>query len=93
MLKLVIRHILVVYSSGVTIIFEAPGKHSLRALVLVLIYNSGHFGPPLPLWAPGPPALPGLPMASGATGIQVILLIVVVVIFHAFITALCGGRG
>ena len=29
-------------------------------------HNSGHFGPPLPFWAPGPPALPGLPMASYA---------------------------
>jgi len=29
--------------------------------------NSGHFGPPLPFWAPRPPALPGLPMASYAT--------------------------
>jgi len=59
-----------VYSSGVTIIFGPPGKHSLRALVLVLIHNSGHFGPPLPFWAPGPPALPGLLMASYATGLQ-----------------------
>jgi len=24
---------------------------------------SGHFGPPLPFWALGPPPLPGLPMA------------------------------
>jgi len=31
------------------------------------IHNSGHFGPSLPFWAPGPPALPGLPMASYAT--------------------------
>ena len=29
---------------------------------------SGHFGPPIPFWAPGPPSLPGLPMASYATG-------------------------
>ena len=34
------------------------------------VYNSGHFGPPLPFWAPGPPALPGLPMASYATGLN-----------------------
>ena len=32
-----------------------------------MIHNSGHFGPPLPFWAPEPPALPGLPMASYAT--------------------------
>jgi len=30
-------------------------------------HNSGHFGPPLPFWSTGPPALPGLPMASYAT--------------------------
>jgi len=30
--------------------------------------DSGHFGPPLPFWAPAPPALPGLPMAGYATG-------------------------
>ena len=35
----------------------------------VLIHNSGHFGPPLPFWALGPPALPGLPMASYAAEI------------------------
>ena len=33
-----------------------------------MIHNSGHFGPPLPFWAPWPPALPGLPMASHAAG-------------------------
>ena len=33
--------------------FWAPGKHSPRALVLVLIHDSGHFGSPLPFWAPG----------------------------------------
>ena len=33
----------------------------------VLIHNSGHFEPPLSFWAHGPPALPGLPMASYAT--------------------------
>ena len=38
-------------NSGVTN-FGGPGKHSLRALVLVLIHNSGHFLPPLPFWAP-----------------------------------------
>jgi len=41
-------------NSGVTIIF-GPGKHSLRALVLVLIHKSGHSGPPLPFWAPTGP--------------------------------------
>jgi len=45
-----------------------PGKHSLHSLITVLIHNSGHFRPPLPFWAPGPPpALPALPMASYAT--------------------------
>jgi len=57
-----------VASSDVTIIFGPPGKHSLHSLITVLIHNSGHFGPFLPFWAPGPPALPGLPMASYATG-------------------------
>ena len=38
--------------------------------ITVLIHNSGHFGPRLPFWAPGPPALPGLPMASYATDSQ-----------------------
>ena len=37
-----------------------PRQHSL---ITVLIHNSGHFGTPLPFWAPGPPALPGLAMA------------------------------
>jgi len=37
-----------------------PGKHSLRANSLD---TSGHFGLPLPFWAPGPPALPELPTA------------------------------
>jgi len=36
----------------------------VHSLITVLIHNSGHFGPPLPFWAP---ALPGLPMASYAT--------------------------
>jgi len=40
------------------------------------MHNSGHFGPPLPFWAPGPPALPGLPMASYATGCGVMVLLV-----------------
>jgi len=36
-----------------------------------VIHNSGHFGPPLPFWAPAPPpALPGLPMASYATTVE-----------------------
>jgi len=47
--------------------FWAPGKHSLHSRITVLIHNSRHFGPPLPFWAPGPPALPGLPTASYAT--------------------------
>jgi len=50
--------------------FWAPDKHSLRALVVVLIHNSGHFGSPLPFWAPGPPALPGLPMAGYTTDVR-----------------------
>ena len=56
-------------SSGMTIISGPPGKCSLLALVhlwtsiaslnwqstaLQNIHNSGHFGPPLPFWAPGP---------------------------------------
>ena len=40
-------------NSGVSIIFGLPGKHSLHSLITVLIHNSGHFGPPLPFWAPG----------------------------------------
>ena len=39
----------------------------VHSLITVLIHNSGHFGPPLPFCAPGPPALPGLPVASYAT--------------------------
>jgi len=49
--------------------FWAPGKHAVHSLMTVLIHNSGHFGPPLPFWAPGPPALPGAPMASYATAV------------------------
>jgi len=41
---------------------------NIRYWLTVLIHNSGHFGPPKPFWAPGPPVLPGLPMASYATG-------------------------
>jgi len=41
----------------------------VHSLITVLIHNSGHFGPPLPFWAPRPPALPGLPMASYATAL------------------------
>jgi len=37
--------------------FWAPGKHSLRALVLVLIHNSGHFGPLYRFGPLGPPAI------------------------------------
>jgi len=39
----------------------SPGKGPLNGCVCVCV------GPPLPFWAPGPPALPGLPMASYAT--------------------------
>jgi len=49
--------------------FWAPGKHAVHSLMTVLIHNSGHFGPPLPFWAPGPPALPGAPMASYANAV------------------------
>jgi len=38
---------------GVTIIF-APPPSNIRYGLTVLIYNSGHFGPPLPFWAPAP---------------------------------------
>ena len=40
---------------------------SVHSVITDLIRNSGHFGPPLPFWAHGPSALPGLPMASYAT--------------------------
>jgi len=53
--------------SGVTIFFGPSGKHSLHSLITVLIHNSGHFGPPLPVLGPGLPALPGLPMAIYVT--------------------------
>ena len=53
--------------SGVTIIFGSPSKHSLHSLITVLMHNSGHFGHPLPFWAPAPPPGGGLPMASYAT--------------------------
>jgi len=39
-----------------------PPPANIRCGPTVLIHNSGHFGPPLPFWAP----LPGLPMASYA---------------------------
>ena len=61
------RHRLAAANSGVTIIFALPPAN-IRCGLTVLIHNSGHFGPPLPFWAPGPPVLPGLPMASYATG-------------------------
>jgi len=64
-----------VRASDVTIIFAPPGKQSLHNLIAVLIHDSGHFGFPLPFWAPGPPALPGLPMASYATGSSSSLLL------------------
>ena len=48
------------YMQWSTYNFWAPGKHSLHSLITVLIHNSGHFGPPLPFWAP-------LPMASYVT--------------------------
>jgi len=43
--------------SGVTIIFAPPpaNTRSLHSQITVLIHNSGHFGPPLPFWAPGTP--------------------------------------
>jgi len=44
-----------------------PGKHSLHSLITVLIHNSDHFGPLYRFGPLGPPALPGLPMASYAT--------------------------
>ena len=34
------------------------------------LLNSVYFGPPLPFWAPAPLALPGLPVASYATDID-----------------------
>ena len=51
--------------SGVTIIFGPPAN--IRYGLTILIHNSGHVGPPLPFWAPGPPALPGLPMSRYTT--------------------------
>ena len=59
--------------SGVTIIF-APPPANVRYGLAVLVHNSGHFWPPLPFWALGPPALPGLPMASYALGASIGLL-------------------
>jgi len=52
--------------SGVTIIFGPPAN--IRYRLTVLMHNSGHFGPPYRFGPLGPPALPGLPMASYATG-------------------------
>ena len=46
-----------------------PPPANIRYGLTVLIHNSSDFGPPLPFWAPGSPALPGLPMASYATGV------------------------
>ena len=31
----------------------------VHSLITVLIRNSGHFGSPLPFWAPGPPGIAG----------------------------------
>ena len=46
-----------VYSpiSGVPIICGPPAN--IRYGLTVLIHNSGHFGPPLPFWAPGHPGI------------------------------------
>ena len=49
--------------SGVTIIFGPPRQTFARYIIRVTFAP-----PPLPFWALGPPALPGLPMASYATG-------------------------
>ena len=43
--------------SGVTIIFGPPAN--IRYRLTVLMHNSGHFGPPLPFWTPGPPGIAG----------------------------------
>jgi len=43
--------------SGVTVI-SAPAAN-IRYRLTVLIHNSGHFEPPLPFWARGPPAVDG----------------------------------
>jgi len=32
---------------------------NIRHGLTVLIHNSGHFGPPLPFWATGPPGIAG----------------------------------
>jgi len=58
-----------VATSGVTIISGAPGKYSLWApskfdsqvwwYRLNFFNNSGHFGPPLSWWAPGPLGIAG----------------------------------
>jgi len=53
--------------SVVTIIFGPPAN--IRYGLTVLIHNSGHFGPPLPFWAPGPPEIAGAADGySSATG-------------------------
>jgi len=43
-------------TNGVTIIFAPRQTFATGSSpTIVLIHNSGHFGPPLPFWAPGPP--------------------------------------
>jgi len=60
-------------NNGVTIILVPPGKHSnLNSLITVLIgYIIRATMGPLYRFGPlGPPALPGLPMASYATTLE-----------------------
>ena len=71
--------------SGVTIIF-APPPADIRCGPIVLIYNSGHFGPPYRFGPLGPPALLGLPMASFAT---VYAVVVCLSVFRSVCPSVC----
>ena len=51
--------------------FWPPGKHSLHSVITVLVHNSGSLWTPFTVLGPCPPtALPGLPMASYAAGLE-----------------------
>ena len=58
------------FATGPTVHLRTSNASSNRqSTALQSIHNSGHFGPPLPFWAPGPPALAGLLMASYAAAV------------------------
>ena len=63
-----------------------PPPADIRYGPIVLIYNSGHFGPPYRFGPLAPPALPGLPMASFAT---VYAVVVCLSVFRSVCPSVC----